>query len=1078
MKQGIKATAAAVVVTALAIAVPWALITVIGNPWPAEGISPTSPLTDGAIIGLVAIIVWVLWTQLMVCLVAEAVAVFTNDRVQLGTPLTLGIQRQLARQLVTAIVITAVAAPAIVMGGGAVADATATPTPTATTTTTATTAAKTSTTDVTPRPQAPVLSKHQQKKATTVTVMRLDTLMEISERVLGNSDRWTEIAALNEGRAMNDGSTFRSADYIRPGWELLVPATTQNGTNPGSHVVKPGENLSGIAHDELDDATRWPELYQQNRDVIGPDPDLILPGQVIDLPTLPGQASATTADHATTAPATAPHPTPGQPVAPAPPTTADTGPAIPAPAPVPAPGHGDGAIPESAAPETVTDPDTAAATSILSAPWVVPSLAGGALLASALLLMLRRRRREQFRARRPGRAIALPTPDLTPFEKTITVAGHPMEKPIEFLDTALRQLAADIAAAHQAAPPVAAVELTETFATLHLTEPADLSSPWTGTADKLHWTAPTSTVLNDGAHDAPAPFPLLATVGRDDAGHWWLLNLEHLGTITISGNTQRARDLLRYISCELSLAPWADSARIDAVGIGSEAARMNPTRTRHHTVDTAAADNVLASALEMLDRSDNFDIDTPTGRATQIDDELWLAHLLLVDAGQADEESLQHLIQLIADQPNRTGVSVVLADRTLEGGFAIDLSTPGRLRVAKAGLDLIPVGLTTEAADGSAQLLEQSQDVADVPVPVDTTAVDGWEAFTDNSGAIRREYTLPRNVQEIHELADQEPARSMLEDKDQNYVDAAAVTVEDLEQIAPRVPVNVCDAIEAADPTLDADYQAWVNHDPTRPRLRLLGNVKLTGCGEAGEAADRFAFYTELAAYLATKSRYGATTDEVVEAFGYKNRNRVRVDMTVLRGWLGTNPTTGQPFLPEAANAPAKREHGKYVYQLDTGPSGLIVDTKLFERKKTRAHARGEAGMPDLRQALLLVDRVPFSMLRDDGWSWMLDSLNSDRVDLQVARMISDSAHLLTTHYLKHGEVQDAFAVAKIGVLAAPYEEVMQLNLARVLKADGRGDEAEQMLRDEVYHRSEDGLAPKDLSDRTKAIISKWKATG
>ena len=69
----------------------------------------------------------------------------------------------------------------------------------------------------------------------------------------------------------------------------------------------------------------------------------------------------------------------------------------------------------------------------------------------------------------PGRAIALPPPELAPYEKTITVAGHPMEKSIEFLNTVLRQLALDIAAAHETAPPVAAAELTETSATLHLT---------------------------------------------------------------------------------------------------------------------------------------------------------------------------------------------------------------------------------------------------------------------------------------------------------------------------------------------------------------------------------------------------------------------------------------------------------------------------------------------------------------------------------------------------------------------------------------------------------------------------------
>lgn len=133
--------------------------------------------------------------------------------------------------------------------------------------------------------------------------------------------------------------------------------------------------------------------------------------------------------------------------------------------------------------------------------------------------------------------------------------------------------------------------------------------------------------------------------------------------------------------------------------------------------------------------------------------------------------------------------------------------------------------------------------------------------------------------------------------------------------------------------------------------------------------------------------------------------------------------------------------------------------------------------MADLREALTLVDGVPYSMLRETGWTWMLESLNSDRLDNIATRMISDSAHILTTHYLKQGAIKDAYAVAKVGILAAPDEQTMQFNLARVMKAEGRVDEAEKMLND-IVNRSDDGLAPRDLSERSRKIISTWKATG
>ncbi|MGY2877187.1 hypothetical protein ACVW00_004377 [Marmoricola sp. URHA0025 HA25] len=900
-----------------------------------------------------------------------------------------------------------------------------------------------------------------------------DNLWDLAQTYLGDGNRYHELVELNR-HIVGDNPGF-----LEQGWVLKIPGTHNASHATQAYVVEHGDTLEDIAASHLGDPKRWPEIFQASTGITQPDghhvtnPDLILPGYTVHIPqprtprnTADGPQTkthqTTPKQHQTTPTDQAPHDTdPGIPATPSTPAQ----PITPAKPTAPAASHDD-----------TTDQASSEHTNILSAPWVVSSLAGGTVLSGVLLLALRRRRRRQFEVRRPGRAVAVPPPELAPYEKTITVAGHPMEQSIEFLNAVLRQLALDIAAAHESAPPVAAVELTETSATLHLTEPADLPDPWMGSPDKLRWTATTSSRVAAGPQSAPAPFPLLATVGRDEDGHWWLLNLEHLGTITIAGDTDRARDLLRYIACELALAPWADSARIDGVGTGSEAARMNPTRTRYHATATdAAADSVLASALEMIDRAEGLGTDTPTGRSTQIDDELWLARLLLVDAVEADEASLQRLIDVIGDHPDRTGASVVLADRDLAGGFAIDLSPDGRLRVEKAGLDLIPVGLTAEAADGAAQVLEQSQDLADVEVPIDETAIDGWEAFTDKSGAIRREYTLPRNVQEITEAAEQEPARSMLEDDDRAYVEAAATTEEDLEQVAPRVPVKVCEAVEAELATLDEDYHAWITKDPTRPRLRLLGPVKLTAGGDMTEVADRVGFYTELVAYLASKSRHGATTDEVVEAFGYENKNRVRVDMTILRDWLGTNPVTGQPFLPKAPDAPAKREHGKNVYQLDTGPGGVIVDTKLFEQKKARAQSRGEAGMTDLREALTLVDGVPYSKLRETGWSWLLEG---DRADHEAVYMVSDAAHILTTHYLKQGAIKDAYAVAKVGVLAAPDEQTMQFNLARVMKAEGRLEEAEKFLNEEVYNRSDDGLAPRDLSERSRKIISSWKATG
>ena len=51
-----------------------------------------------------------------------------------------------------------------------------------------------------------------------------------------------------------------------------------------TYVVKAGDSLSKIAAEHLGDASRWPEIYEKNKDVIGDNPNLIHPGQEYVLP--------------------------------------------------------------------------------------------------------------------------------------------------------------------------------------------------------------------------------------------------------------------------------------------------------------------------------------------------------------------------------------------------------------------------------------------------------------------------------------------------------------------------------------------------------------------------------------------------------------------------------------------------------------------------------------------------------------------------------------------------------------------------------------------------------------------------
>jgi len=60
-----------------------------------------------------------------------------------------------------------------------------------------------------------------------------------------------------------------------------TPKPSAPVSGPGSYTVVPGDTLSGIASERT--AQPWQSLYSRNRSVVGSDPDLIFPGQVLAL---------------------------------------------------------------------------------------------------------------------------------------------------------------------------------------------------------------------------------------------------------------------------------------------------------------------------------------------------------------------------------------------------------------------------------------------------------------------------------------------------------------------------------------------------------------------------------------------------------------------------------------------------------------------------------------------------------------------------------------------------------------------------------------------------------------------------
>jgi hypothetical protein len=686
---------------------------------------------------------------------------------------------------------------------------------------------------------------------------------------------------------------------------------------------------------------------------------------------------------------------------------------------------------------------------------------GGVVLSASLLLLLRTRRRSQVRNRRPGRTIAVPGPQLTPVEKTLTAIGDVSAPKITIVDAALRRLAASQTAVQQPMPRVIAVQLSSSTIRLHLREPFDLPEPWQNTNDQC-WTVPLDIDLDQlGPHvvDQPAPYPLLVTIGSDDDGHVWLLNLEELAVVNITGDPTYSADFARYVAAELACNPWSDAVTVDCVGVGGEVTGMNPDRVRTHSASTDPGAELLADAVAALGRGDEAEPDIVTARAQLAGADSWPARLLLIDLTDQPLRPLDQLISVVQEHQGRTGTAVVtVGHHTNAGGVVINVTAGGRLRVPSLGLDLVVVGLTADEAQGCAALIAQSaSDTPDVPIPQRIDA-NGWHAYADEAGGLRTEHVQSRGTPPDPAA---KPTSSVLPRDDDDYLRAAATTAEDLATLAPEVSAGLRQAVESADPTLDADIKAWFADDCDLPRLTLLGPVGARTYGTA--IAKRKPYYTELLSYLATRP-HGATPEEVADAFSITGP-RVRNDIKVLRDWLGVNPRTGRKHLPDARDSAAAHARGIGVYQVED----LLVDADLFRRLRVRGESRGADGIDDLRQALRLVSGQPFDKLRPGGWTWLYEG---DRLDHHLICGIVDVAHLVTTHALAEGDLKTARAATQIATSAAPYEEIPRLDLAAIAGAAGHRQEAARIVRDEVCNRSDDGHPPLELSERTEQILA------
>ena len=1068
----IKALGAAIVMAALLAGPPWALVRFIGNPWPEEGVSLSAPLTDGAIIGLLAAVVWVLWAQVVACIVVEAVAALTDDRIQLRVPFTLAVQQHFARRLITALVLVAVSTP-VAAAAPASAPEKATPATSLSLAAVHHQPGQQTGRDAGETADAAEAHADAGRRLPTVTVMRLDSLWSIAERVLGDGDRWPEIAALNEGRTMSDGTKFISADRIKPGWGLRVPPGAQvDQDHPVVEhevvehqvVVEEGDTLSQIALEELGDADAYPRIFEASKDIAQPggrhlvDPDVIDVGWTVEIP---GQDAPV--DHE-------PEPSPD--------TVSDLG------APPTDQQLDDHTAPTAVTPtspvtEAPSTPDAQAADDAQPDTSVMADRAeqngdtdGGitalrSLLATAVCLsvgalgLVAANRRRQFRRRRIGRTIASTPPELAEVEQAIVEYGSKAQEDVEFLDRALRHVAACCKAAGNPLPQLGAAVLGGDDLTLLFTHPAAGEVPvgWAATDDGRAWMLPRWTFMEQDLETQPAPYPALVTIGQDEGGRTWLLDLETLGVCGIGGEPEQVADVARFLVAELAVNAWSEGSEVLLVDqFGSETIGLNPARLRHVDPSDALARAAVLTG-EMGEVEQNLDADVLTRRR----DGLLLDTtnpVVVVVASRPEDQFVADL-----DDRGRSRVVIVHGDADDAESPAVELADDGMAFLPMWGISVKAFTLPTSEAEAMAALLASTRNLEDEPVPA-TESDDGpLGKYARADGALREEYTEPRHSE------GNDPS-SLLPDADELYLATAATTAEDLAAAAPSVPEETRAEIEALDPMLDQDVADWFDESSPRPKVHLLGPVEVTSLnGGDPTAIDNAGGTISFIAYLACQDR-GVTGERAAAACGWKTQKTVQNRATNARYLLGTRPD-GSDWLPDASMSDGARRGTSPTYELDRGIGGVLNSADLFVRLRLRAQKRGDNGCEeDLVTALSLVTGAPFEAATEHRFKWLFKP-GQQRHDEILVGAIHDAAHVLATRAVAEGRTDLVRLACDAARKASPHSDVAWLDLAAATEAESGRAAADELVREQVLDRFDEDLPP-----RTEAVLDRrdWAA--
>jgi hypothetical protein len=649
---------AIILLVALTVGVPIALITVVGLPLPhtvPKLSALTSQLDITAILRILSVIVWLAWIQLVWCVLVEIKAAASHAAASPKVPLA-GATQSLAHRLVTAalLLFTAAAAltPAVVSHGpprpahsvsAQITPAQMTPaqvTPAIPVTPAGLTAA-----------QAPQSHHHAPNSDKMYTVNPPvgrfhESLWEIAHNHLGDGRRYREIFELNQDRVQPDGSKLTIASLIRPGWQLLMP---KDAHGPGIEAITP--KLAG---------------------------ELGLGGH-------PSQRGVGTED-------------PGLPVGQAPSGTVRD--------------HGIWASPATPAQQAPGWPYELSAASLLAAGVLA------ALGRKRREQLWRRAFGRRIAGPDPDAALAEKALRLGADDPAVRMLDTGLRYLCRQLGAAGRT-PPTVFAAHLGLQNLDLWVAPPDPNPPRPWQAADGGQVWRLPFAAMAGLDAADTSGAPGGSATMAPYPGLVSLGTNDSGRVLVdLEVAH-GLIAVRGPRQVVQAALSALAVELVTNRWSDHMRVTLIGFGDGLAEISPERVQvARTLDEILPD-LEKRAAEVRGAMASAGIDSVlTGRSLgpfpATDAAIWAPNYLImgVPPTQAQAERLLAL----ARSRYRMGFGYVIAGDIRGATWSWDLSAEGRLRADALGFDLEAQLLPPEQYAAVVKLFRGAAADADVPL--------------------------------------------------------------------------------------------------------------------------------------------------------------------------------------------------------------------------------------------------------------------------------------------------------------------------------------------------------------------------